>query len=215
MPQPAYPREHLAAQLDRLASAPRATADLSHGLQLHWLGCTGVERCRRADPDGGRPPAWPTRPRWTKSLRLSFGLGLGFTQFAIDGNRIEFEQEGDPPGGHLPRRRRAGRHGRGLDHRQRAKSRLLRWTGPRGSTIYDGTGVESDLEIAPPGNGGLPLHVRDVRVDPESSSSSIFAPCRQGVPRPSGGPQPELGDGGIPIGGCGAFRRWNPRSTTS
>jgi type IX secretion system PorP/SprF family membrane protein len=33
---------------------------------------------------------------WTQGLRMSFGLGIGWTQFAIDGNRIDFEQAGDP-----------------------------------------------------------------------------------------------------------------------
>lgn len=36
------------------------------------------------------------KTRWTEELKMSFGLGLGWTQFSIDGNRIELEQAGDP-----------------------------------------------------------------------------------------------------------------------
>ena len=36
------------------------------------------------------------RTRWTNDLNLAFGLGLGWTQFAVDGNRVTLEQAGDP-----------------------------------------------------------------------------------------------------------------------
>lgn len=36
------------------------------------------------------------RTRWTEDLTMSFGMGLGWTQFAIDGNRVELEEAGDP-----------------------------------------------------------------------------------------------------------------------
>lgn len=34
--------------------------------------------------------------RWTERWKLSFGLGLGWMQFSVDGNQIELEEAGDP-----------------------------------------------------------------------------------------------------------------------
>jgi type IX secretion system PorP/SprF family membrane protein len=82
-----------------VASAPRTTAlaltsptgnsSIGWGARV-WSDVAGPTRM------AGAHAGLAYTTRWTKSLRLSFGLGLGWTQFAIDGNRIEFEQEGDP-----------------------------------------------------------------------------------------------------------------------
>ena len=34
--------------------------------------------------------------RWTERWNLSFGMGLGWMQFSVDGNQIELEEAGDP-----------------------------------------------------------------------------------------------------------------------
>jgi len=36
------------------------------------------------------------RIRWARDINMAFGLGLGWTQFSIDGNRIALEEAGDP-----------------------------------------------------------------------------------------------------------------------
>ena len=86
--------------------------------------------------------------RWTKSLRRSFGRGLGVTQFAIDGNRIDGGQEGDPARGDTYQSvgvpdATAGVWitGKGLKAGFSA-GQVLGGNLP----VYDGTGVESRLE---------------------------------------------------------------------
>ncbi len=103
---------------------PAAAADtlirVSIWQRSPWTGVAGAPRTTslaNTSPTGSEALAWgarfwsdiagPTRmagahaglsysTSWTKGLRMSFGLGLGWTQFAIDGNRIDFEQAGDP-----------------------------------------------------------------------------------------------------------------------
>ena len=82
-----------------VASAPRTTSlaitsptgssSLSWGARF-WSDVAGPTRM------AGAHAGLAYATQWTEGLRMSFGLGLGWTQFAIDGNRIEFEQAGDP-----------------------------------------------------------------------------------------------------------------------
>ena len=134
-----------------VASAPRTTAlaltsptgssSIGWGARV-WSDVAGPTRM------AGAHAGLAYTTRWTKSLRLSFGLGLGFTQFAIDGNRIEFEQEGDPALGDTYQSvgvpdASAGVWitGKGLKAGFSA-GQVLGGNLP----VYDGTGVESRLE---------------------------------------------------------------------
>ena len=134
-----------------VASAPRTTAlaltsptgskSIGWGARV-WSDVAGP--IRMAGAHGGL--AYTTQ--WTKSLRLSFGLGLGWTQFSIDGNRIEFEQEGDPALGDTYQSVGVPDATAGLwvsGERFRAgfsAGQILGGNLP----VYDGTGVESRLE---------------------------------------------------------------------
>lgn len=80
-------------------SAPRTTAlaltsptgseSLSWGVRF-WSDVAGPTRM------AGAHAGLAYTAKWTESLNLSFGLGLGWTQFAIDGNRVDLEVAGDP-----------------------------------------------------------------------------------------------------------------------
>ncbi len=82
-----------------LPSAPRTTAlaltsptgsdALSWGARV-WSDVAGPTRM------SGAHAGLVYRTRWTSSLHLAFGMGLGWTQFSIDGNTITLEQAGDP-----------------------------------------------------------------------------------------------------------------------
>ena len=134
-----------------IASAPRTTAlaltsptgskSIGWGARV-WSDVAGPTRM------AGAHAGLAYTTKWTKSLRLSFGLGLGWTQFSIDGNRIEFEQEGDPALGDTYQSVGVPDATAGIwisGERFRAgfsAGQILGGNLP----VYDGTGVESQLE---------------------------------------------------------------------
>lgn len=134
-----------------VASAPRTTAlaltsptgskSIGWGARV-WSDVAGPTRM------AGAHAGLAYTTKWTKSLRLSFGLGLGWTQFSIDGNRIEFEQEGDPALGDTYQSVGVPDATAGIwisGGRLRAgfsAGQILGGNLP----VYDGTGVESRLE---------------------------------------------------------------------
>ena len=70
-------------------TSPTSSEALSWGARV-WSDVAGPTRM------SGAHAGMAYKTRWTRNLRMSFGLGLGWTQFSIDGNRIELEQAGDP-----------------------------------------------------------------------------------------------------------------------
>ena len=134
-----------------VASAPRTTAlaltsptgskSIGWGARV-WSDVAGPTRM------AGAHAGMAYTTQWTQSLRLSFGLGLGWTQFSIDGNRIEFEQEGDPALGDTYQSVGVPDATAGIwvsGERLRAglsAGQILGGNLP----VYDGTGVESRLE---------------------------------------------------------------------
>lgn len=80
-------------------SAPRTTAlaltsptgseSLSWGARV-WSDVAGPTRM------AGAHAALVYKTEWTRGLGMAFALGVGWTQFAIDGNRIDLEVPGDP-----------------------------------------------------------------------------------------------------------------------
>ena len=82
-----------------LPSAPRTTAlaltsptgseAVSWGARV-WSDIAGPTRM------SGAHAGLVYRTQWTSSLQLAFGMGLGWTQFSIDGNTVTMEQAGDP-----------------------------------------------------------------------------------------------------------------------
>ena len=134
-----------------VASAPRTTAlaltsptglkSVGWGARV-WSDVAGPTRM------AGAHAGLAYTTKWTKSLRLSFGLGLGWTQFSIDGNRIEFEQAGDPALGDTYRSVGVPDATAGFwisGERLRAgfsAGQILGGSLP----VYDGTGVEARLE---------------------------------------------------------------------
>lgn len=134
-----------------VASAPRTTAlsltsptgssSLGWGARF-WSDVAGPTRM------AGVHAGLAYSAQWTDDLRLSFGLGLGWMQFSIDGNRIDFEQAGDPALGDTYQAigvpdASAGVwiSGRRLDAAFSA-GQVLGGNLP----VYDGTSVESRLE---------------------------------------------------------------------
>ena len=70
-------------------TSPTASKSLGWGARV-WSDIAGPTRM------SGAHVGLAYKTRWTRDLGLSFGLGLGWTQFALDGNKIELEQGGDP-----------------------------------------------------------------------------------------------------------------------
>ena len=70
-------------------TSPTSSKSLSWGARV-WSDVAGPTRM------SGAHAGMVYSAQWTRKMRMSLGLGVGWTQFSIDGNRIELEQAGDP-----------------------------------------------------------------------------------------------------------------------
>ncbi len=137
-----------------------------------WTGLPSAPRTTSlalTSPTGSKSLAWgarvwsdvagPTRmsgahaglaysTRWTEDLSMMFGLGFGWTQFSIDGNRIELEVAGDPVLGDIYQAVGVPDATAGL----MISSSRLQFAVSAGQVlggglpVYDGTSVDSRLE---------------------------------------------------------------------
>ena len=134
-----------------LPSAPRTTAlaltsptgseSLSWGARF-WSDVAGPTRM------AGVHAGLAYTTRWTEDLRLSFGLGLGWMQFSIDGTRIDFETAGDPALGDTYQAVGVPDATAGLWIQGEKLTAAFSAGQVLGGDlpVYDGTGVESRLE---------------------------------------------------------------------
>lgn len=155
---------------------PAAAADslirVSIWQRSPWTGVPSAPRTTAlalTSPTGSESLAWgarfwsdvagPTRmagvhaglaysTRWTDDLKLSFGLGLGWMQFSIDGSRIDFETAGDPTIGETYQTVGVPDASAGLWIQGRQLTAAFSAGQVLGGDlpVYDGTGVESRLE---------------------------------------------------------------------
>ena len=155
---------------------PAAAADSAIRVSIWqrspWTGVPSAPRTTAlalTSPTGSKSLAWgarfwsdvagPTRmagvhavlaysTRWTDDLKLSFGLGLGWMQFSVDGTRIELETAGDPTIGDTYRAIGVPDASAGLWIQGKQLTAAFSAGPVLGGNlpVYDGTGVESRLE---------------------------------------------------------------------